>query len=272
MKKYAIFISILVVFASLAIAMRVPAMVTKPNNPVQVIIPQHAIELAPGVFDIGTSVDVDGRVVQGRMLFHHRPGHNGGPGGSGGPNGGGSSCFAFISKGAKWKTVEPWVVNTANTHGLSQSFVFDSLTADIGKWETESSADILGDGTTTASTLVADEVSPDNVNEVYFGDIAGEGVIAVTIVWGIFNGPPFARELVEWDLVFDQEDFNWSSTGEAGKMDFQNIDTHEIGHATGMSHPEDTCTEETMFAFAEFGETIKRDLNGGDISGIQDLY
>ncbi|MEK6868829.1 MAG: matrixin family metalloprotease, partial [Nanoarchaeota archaeon] len=63
-----------------------------------------------------------------------------------------------------------------------------------------------------------------------------------------------------------------NSTGEAGKMDFENIATHELGHSVGMGHPDSTCTEETMYAYADYGETKKRDLNTGDTAGINSLY
>lgn len=244
-----------------------------------VVVPENAVQVAPALFDLGTSTDVDGRLVQGYMFIHyrdefsHKPGHDKGGKGGGKGGGGGEKCFAFLAKDAKWKTLEPWVVNTANASGLASSFVFSNLTADIAQWEDAAEgADILGDGSTTSATLVADTVSPDGDNEVYFADIDSEGAIAVTIVWGFFNGPPFARELVEWDLVYDDVDFDWSSTGEAGKMDFGNIAQHELGHAFGMGHPDDSCTEETMYRFAAFGETKKRDLNAGDIAGITKLY
>ena len=55
-------------------------------------------------------------------------------------------------------------------------------------------------------------------------------------------------------------------------MDFENIATHEIGHSVGMGHPPDECIDETMYRFADYGETGKRDLNSGDIAGINDLY
>ena len=55
-------------------------------------------------------------------------------------------------------------------------------------------------------------------------------------------------------------------------MDYQNIATHEFGHGAGMSHPSDSCTEETMYRFAQSGETKKKTLNAGDIDGIKSLY
>jgi len=42
--------------------------------------------------------------------------------------------------------------------------------------------------------------------------------------------------------------------------------------AAGLGHPDDSCTEETLYRFAAFGETKKRTLNTGDIAGINELY
>jgi hypothetical protein len=95
----------------------------------------------------------------------------------------------------------------------------------------------------------------------------------VTIVWGIFSGPTFQRQLVEWDQVYDDSDFDWSLTGELYKMDFDNIATHELGHTMGMGDLYTSgCSDQTMYGYASEGETNKRDLNSGDINGINNLY
>ncbi|MBI1978821.1 MAG: matrixin family metalloprotease [Candidatus Aenigmarchaeota archaeon] len=247
-----------------------PATNTKSKVGTTVTIPPNAVQVADNVFSLGTARDVDGREVQGFMFIHKQ--ENAKPPGTPGGGKGGTTCYAFLAKGAKWKVLEPWVINPANSRGLDEGFIFNNEAANIQKWEDASSYDILGAGSTTNSTLVADTSSTDGQNEVYFGDVDSPGAIAVTIVWGIFYGPPGQRELVEWDQVYDQVDFDWSSTGEADKMDFENIATHELGHTVGMGHPDDSCTEETMYRYASYGETKKQDLNSGDIAGIQALY
>lgn len=243
------------------------------SDTAKVKIPEHAKEIAPGIFHIGFAVH-EGKVVEGIMAFHHKPGHSGGPsGGNGGSEPTGDNhCYSLFAKGAKWKNIEPWVLNPQNGEGLTDNFLLANLHSDIQKWEDESFTNILGDGTLTDDILVADTASPDGVNEVYFGDIADPDSIAVTIVWGIFSGNPGKRVLVEWDQVYDDVTFGWSSTGNANKMDFENISTHEMGHSFGLSHPDNTCTEETMFAFADEGETKKQTLAIGDIAGINNLY
>ena len=250
-----------------------------------VIVPQVAIDSSPAIVPLGSAIDsATGKKVDGIMFVHykkaptHKPQHKGGGGGS---SGGGETCFAYLANGAKWKTFEDWVMNTANTGGLNGTTLFNLQSASLAKWEDAADGvvngagvEIFGAGLATTTTLVADTSSPDGQNEVYFGDVSSTGAIARTIVWGIFAGPPSGRELVEWDQVYDQVDFNWSASavGVDEKMDFDNIATHENGHSAGMSHPSDACIDETMYRFSSKAETKKRDLNTGDIAGIDGLY
>lgn len=257
------------------------------NGHATVTIPAKAVEVAPGIFYLGTAMD-NGRVVEGYAMFAKpgtvcgngvcEPGENAKKcpadcGGGGGEEPDTSSCYGFLAREAKWKVVEPYVVNPANTRGLDPAFVASNMAADIAKWEAAAGVDILGDGATTSETLEADLVSPDDQNEMYFADIDEPGVIAMAIVWGIFSGPPFQRELVEWDQVYDQVDFDWSATGEANKMDFESIATHELGHSVGLADLYTSeCSEQTMYGYADYGETKKRSLEDGDITGIRKLY
>lgn len=231
------------------------------------------------VISLGTAVDPGtGKVVEGIAIIHRKsPAKPNGakPGGS-------TTCYTYLSKGAKWKSVEPWVVNPANIDGLGGTAVFNLLTGGISKWEDATDGnvingtgtDVLGSGAITSATLTADISSPDNQNEVYFADISNSNTIAVTIVWGIFGGPIWNRQLVEWDQIYDDATFDWSaeSSGVAGKMDFDNIATHELGHSVGMGDLYDTCVDETMYGYSDYAETKKRDLNNGDISGVNGLY
>jgi len=60
--------------------------------------------------------------------------------------------------------------------------------------------------------------------------------------------------------------------GDTNIMDYQNIAVHEFGHALGLGHPDSSCAEESMYAFAISGETKKRTLNDGDKTGLHELY
>lgn len=259
-----------------------------------ITLPDAASHVA--VIALGTAHDAaSGRLVEGYAIVHYRDDHDGeafiaayakggDKGGGGGKPGGGSkanSCYDFFANGAIWKTAEPWVVNTLNASGLSASSVFTVLTDGIALWEDAAdgavgngtSINILGDGSQTVVQLAADMAAPDGQNEVYFGDTGSASAIGVTIIWGVFGGPPANRELIEWDQVYNDSNYAWSDSGAAGAMDFSNIATHELGHSLGLADlysPE--CATETMYGYADIGETGKQTLEAGDITGISKLY
>jgi hypothetical protein len=194
-----------------------------------------------------------------RVFIHYRPGFAR-PEGRGKPkkDNGGSKCFSLLGNGAKWKTIEPY----------STTF----LTLPVATWN-EVDKDIFGRGQLVNEVREFDG-EMDDVNTAQFGPYPNPNVLAVTVVWGIFIGPPRGRELVEWDILMNDA-FTW---GDATKpntpnvWDIANVATHELGHAAGLGHPPDECTEETMYAFAASGETKKRTLEAGDIAGILGLY
>ncbi len=241
-------------------------------------LPANAVQVADNVYSLGTAFDKkSGKQVEGYAIIHRKDG----AAKSNGARVTTTTCYGFLADGAKWKKVEPWIVNPANTRGLDPTFIFNNLTADIAKWEDaadgivgkDAGVDILGDGIITDAALSADTTAPDNQNEVYFADLSGPNTIAVTIVWGIFSGPTFRRQLVEWDQIYDDVTFNWSMSGDSSKMDFENIATHELGHSVGMADLYSSkCAQETMYGYAANGETIKHDLNAGDIFGVSKLY
>ncbi len=236
-------------------------------------LPADAVEVTDDVFSLGTRKDPKtGTVVEG-IAFVHRKDTQGRKNEGRRPRDGGSSCYAFLSNGARWKNTEGYVMNTGNSHGLTDTFVLGAFGLGIGEWDGQVAFDVFGAGVGTTTVLEADAVAPDGMNEVYFGSIADPGVIAVTSIWGVFGGRSSGRYLAEWDMVFDDTDFVWGdATVNPAVMDFQNIATHEIGHAAGMGHPSNSCTEETMYRFGTEGEIKKRDLYTGDIAGIKALY
>lgn len=191
----------------------------------------------------------------------------------------GTTCYGYIAKGAKWKGIpETWVVDSTNS-GLNADYIIQNMSSDISKWEDATDgivgnnlgANILGDGSLgIASSTLGNQL--DDKNEVEFANIDNAGAIAVTYIWGVFGGPTFNRQLVEWDQIYNTA-YAWSDSGEAGKMDFENIATHELGHSVGMGDLYNlSCSTQTMYGYAGYGETDKRDLNVGDIAGISLIY
>lgn len=238
-------------------------------------IPEHAVKISEGVYSLGNAKDHTGKVVEGFLFIDNKKGDakpEGTPGN--GPNKGGnpdkSTCYAEIAKGAKWKATEQYMVGP----GIDSAVTAASLDA----WDSQVTFDIFGADITdpldpTKTVDGPDSIAPDNKNEVMFDNLGPTSTIAYTITWGVFNGPPSQRVLVEWDAVFNTDyAFGDADTAISSVMDYQNIATHEFGHALGLTHPTDDCTEETMYRFADLDETKKRTLEAGDIAGVNKLY
>ncbi len=184
----------------------------------------------------------------------------------------GTSCYTFLSKGAKWKVAEPYYVNPANNDGLSQNFVFSSVNSGVTEWE-KYGGNIFSNGYISNNATYIDDAM-DGTNTVSFGYYPNSGVIAVTTVWGYWSGPPQNREILEWDMLFNDYYYPFGdATSNPSVMDLQNIATHELGHSAGMGDLYSvSCYEQTMYGYSDYGETYKRDLASGDITGIKKLY
>ena len=205
------------------------------------------------------------------VIIHYKRGHAK-PSWAGGGNKE-SPNYKTYGKGIKWKGLQVnIVIDPDNLDGLSQSFIVDAITASAEEWDGNTESDIYRTYTIDNSSTWDDD-APDGRNELLFGDYSESGVIAVTVIWGYFSGPPRWREIIEFDILFDT-DYTWgdASTG-ATVMDLQNIATHELGHGFGLADLyESSASEETMYGYSTEGEIKKRTLNSGDIAGIQDLY
>ena len=265
MKKYLL---VLFVVFSMSLALAIDFQAATVTNPVTqepkntITIPSKAVEVAPNLFYLGTAQDVNGKIVEGFLFVDNRRENAKPPGAGQGKNSG--NCYAFLAKGAKWKTTEQYITGD----GIDPLVTETSLNT----WDQEVLFDVFGTRDITMITDGADSITPDGKNEVEFANLGETSTIAYTIVWGIFYGPPNQRELVEWDAVFNTAYPFGNADNNSAVMDYQNIATHEFGHALGLGHPQDSCTEETMYRFAAYGETKKRTLEIGDITGIKQLY
>ena len=212
----------------------------------------------PGLHERLTSPpDLSGLLPQleRRVFIHYRRGFAK-PKDRGKPTKNGTSeCFSLLAKGASWKTPEPYRT---------------TFEVPVATWEFNNDIDIFGSVVDGGPPIGPFTGLMDGENTAQFGPYNNANVIAVTVVWGVFGGPPGNRRLVEWDLLMN-DSFAWGDA-EADNMDRENIAAHELGHAAGLGHPPDTCTEETMYAFASLGETKKRSLEDGDRAGILKLY
>jgi len=128
---------------------------------------------------------------------------------------------------------------------------------------------------------------------------AATGASAITIVF--FNDQPTSADygrIYDADIYLNGQHFTFSTGGERGLTDVENVLTHELGHVMGLDHtcddgqrrpvpldnsghPIPSCssrglseavTEATMYPNASTGETKKRSPEVGDVHGICQTY
>jgi len=164
-----------------------------------------------------------------------------------------------------YTTVEYWI-NPTNTYGISDSNVVNAIQTSANTWDVETSYEVFSYKGTT--TNLAGKY--DGYNVVSWDTYSQANVIAVTFIWYTRGGR--IGRILETDTLMNVH-FAWSLSGETDKMDVQNIMTHEFGHWCGLNDLyRDKDYWLTMYGYASYGETYKRDLGLGDILGLQKVY
>ena len=154
-----------------------------------------------------------------------------------------------------------YYINPSNSYGFSQSAVVNAITGSVSTWDSETAYQVFSYKGTTSRTAG----TYDGYNVISWGSYSA-GVIAVTMSW--VKG----KQVLEVDCLINTY-YGWSLNGEAGKMDVQNIMTHELGHFCGIADLYNSADYWlTMYGYADFGETYKRTLGLGDILGLEAFY
>lgn len=196
-----------------------------------------------------------------RVDLVHYAKANGSAGGK--PN----ACYKLM--GVKWdaNVVVNYAVNPTNPEGLSEAFVTSTFQTSAETWDAATSRELINDS--YAVDYSASYGNLDGKNAVAFGTYSDNGAIAVTSVW--YNR--FTKRIVEFDQIYNTY-FAWGdATTNPAIMDFQNIATHELGHAVGLSDIyTSTCGSVTMYGYGTEGETGKRTLEAPDVQGLQKMY
>ncbi len=176
--------------------------------------------------------------------------------------------YKLLFGGVKWADTMQYEVNLFDSgfnSPIKKNQVMSTLSASLETWDSEISFELFDD------TLVATTSgfnSGDGTNRITWGNLS-PGIIALNQFW--YN--PALKVIVESNVVFSTG-FTWSTkeTCPTGEMDLRNIATHEFGH-NGLNDLYSPPTSAlTMYGYSGFGETDKRTLGVGDISGIQKLY
>jgi len=160
-----------------------------------------------------------------------------------------------------WYSTINYYINPTNSYGFSTTNVVNTIKASANTWDSQTSYTVFFYKGTTSRTAG----SRDGYNVVSWSSYSA-GAIAVTYIWSS------GSRIVETDCRMNTY-YSWSLSGQSGKMDVQNIMTHEFGHWCGLKDLySDADYWLTMYGYANYGETYKRSLGLGDINGLRAVY
>jgi len=167
----------------------------------------------------------------------------------------------YVLLGFSWHTTAKYWMNPSNKYGFGADAVVTVVKTSADNWDSQTGAVVFSyQGITSKAAGTYD-----GYNVIAWGAYRA-GVIAVTYIWYI------GTQIIETDTRMNKL-YKWSLTGEAGKMDVQNIMTHEFGHWAGL---DDLYADKdywlTMYGYSGYGETYKRTLGLGDILGLLAVY
>lgn len=122
-----------------------------------VTIPLTAVRVADHVFSLGISIE-DGKTLQGYAILHYKDGFAKPPWAGGGKKE--THNYAFLAKGARWKTTEPYVLDSTNNDGLTDDFVSMIIATSFETWDTEVAFEIFGERSRQKSKNLIEKISP----------------------------------------------------------------------------------------------------------------
>lgn len=93
----------------------------------------------------------------------------------------------------------------------------------------------------------------------------GTGTVALTPLLFYTDG-----RIVDADILFNGSSYSFTTKGQAGRFDIQDVATHELGHLLGLDHS--GVAGSTMFPYVDTTVILHRSLSVDDENGMRDAY
>lgn len=94
---------------------------------------------------------------------------------------------------------------------------------------------------------------------------SGSGIVAITPLLFFSDG-----EIIDADVVFNGRDFSFTTSGEPGRFDVQDVGAHELGHFLGLDHT--GWAGGTMYPYVDPTIVEHRSLSEDEVKGMREIY
>lgn len=164
------------------------------------------------------------------------------------------------------------VVNQTGSDDITDGSHFTAFQNAIRTWNTvPGSAARLVENTSSVQRARTDW-GDDRLHLMYFDEDGssgylpfGSGIVAITPVWFTASGV-----ISDADVLFNGRDFLFTTSGEPGHFDLQDVATHELGHLLGLDHS--GWAGATMYPYVDTTINLHRSLSQDEICGMRAAY
>ena len=125
---------------------------------------------------------------------------------------------------------------------------------------------------TSAASKARTDWAADDIHLVLFDETGSSGyfpgssgVVAITPLWFMSDG-----RITDADILFNGKTFQFTTSGETGSFDVQDVVTHEMGHFLGLDHSGHAGA--AMFPYVDPTVILHRSLALDDVYGLRAAY
>lgn len=90
-------------------------------------------------------------------------------------------------------------------------------------------------------------------------------IVAITPLTFFTDG-----RIVDADVIFNGKNFRFTTSGESGRFDVEDVAAHELGHLLGLDHS--GVAGATMYPYVDAGVILHRSLSMDDARGLRHVY
>ena len=164
------------------------------------------------------------------------------------------------------------VISAAGSDDITDGSHATAIRNAISAWNSApgSSARIVEDA--NPSSRARTDWQSNSLHLIYFDEDgesgylpSGSGIVAITPVWFMNSGV-----ISDADVIFNGQDFLFTTTGEFGYFDVQDVAAHELGHFLGLDHS--GWAGATMYPYVDPTEILHRSLSQDDVCGLRVAY
>ena len=190
----------------------------------------------------------------------------------------GGNAAAYVLMGRKWNTTAPGFKKVVMSlkddaylagTGMSKTGALEAIAGAESTWNNATNQRPFSG---TSALTATQNWKYDGVNNIAFTPYAPTcAAIAATGVWYKTQGVPVGTmyPILESDMTFNSN-LKWTATGEAGKVDFQSVVLHELGHTIGLGDIYGKPINDGLQIMGYYSG--RRTLGNGDATGVWKLY